>query len=149
MFTFSATQALLPLEQYLTVLLQKVHCASIHVIPGESTKLCFYNVYLRTCAMELQNSSFSNPTSTLPPLHNRPHYYQQPSIWPCVSAPHFFVSVCAPAVCAVTLLCRELWEKIFNKSHALRGMEPSKNKWMACFSDLRTMKSPSFALSLT
>lgn len=67
----------------------------------ESTKLCFYSVYLRTCATELQNRSFSNPASTSPPrrhpLHNRPHYHQQPSIWPCVSAPHF--SVCLRTCC--------------------------------------------------
>ncbi len=149
MFTFSATRALLPLEQHLTVLK--------HTVPvfmsfqgTESTKLCSSSVYLRTCATELQNSSFSNPASTSPPpLRSGPHYHQQPSIWPCVSVPHFLVSVCAPAVCAVTFLCRELWENIFYELHALRGMEPSKNKWMACFSDLRTMKSPPFALSLT
>lgn len=61
----------------------------------------------------------------------------------------FFLSVCAPAVCALTLLRRELWENIFFKSRALRGMEPSKNKWTACFCDLRAMKSPPFVLSLT
>lgn len=107
----------------------------------ESTKLSFHIVYKKRCATELQNSPFLTP---LPPRHpcttgftinnkaSDPVF--QPVTFSCLSVHLLFVlwHCCAG----------ELWEKIFYKSYALQGMEPSKNKWLACFCDLRTMKSP-------
>lgn len=95
---------------------------------GESTKCYFfYSVY--------------RPA----PSHPLPHY-QQPSV--CHS-----VSVCAPAVCALTWLCRELYYCAgiiyFSSPMHRPGVEPSKNKWTTCFVDLRAVKSPLLALSLT
>lgn len=149
MCALSATQTPLPLQQCPTVLLQPVHRASIHVNPGGRSphSFVFTVFFFGTCDTELQNRSLP---PTPPP--------QQASLSSTVK----HLTLCLRSslllsVCLSVHLLFVLWhccagslrENIFYKSCALQGMGPSKNKWMACFSDLRTMKSPPFALSLT
>lgn len=49
--------------------------------------------------MELQKVSFSNPASTSPSLHNRPHDYQQPATDPVSRSVAFSVCLCTCCLC--------------------------------------------------
>lgn len=149
MFALSATQTPLPLQQCPTVLLQPVHRASIHVNPGGRSPHSFvFTVF----SLGRVIPGFKTDLSLQPPPP------QQASL--SSTAKHLTLCLRSSlllSVCLSVHLLFLLWhccagslrENIFYKSCALQGMGPSKNKWMACFSDLRTMKSPPFALSLT
>lgn len=141
---FPSAQKQLPLEQHLTV--QLVNCDRTRVRPGDRVqKALFLQCLLKDMCHRASKQLFVNPAPTSATgfiiINSRA---SDPALHPV--APSVHLHTCC--LCCYAVVQAIVSKDIF-KSYALWETEPSKNKWMACFWDLRTLKSPPFALLLT